>query len=48
MPRILLIEGKMFCEKHQEYLKEFKDRANNPFWICLLCDIEDEQKVPGE
>jgi len=43
MPRVLIIEGKMFCEKHQEYFKEYKDQTGNPFWICLSCDIEEEK-----
>jgi hypothetical protein len=48
MPRVLLIDGKMFCEKHQEYFKEFKDMANNPFWICITCEVIEEEKEMGK
>lgn len=48
MARILLIEKKMFCEKHQEYLKEYKDVAGKPFWICLTCDMQEELQELNE
>lgn len=42
MVRVLLIGGKMFCEAHQEYFREYKDAAGNSFWICLTCDMAEE------
>ena len=42
-----MIDGKMFCEKHQEYYKEFKDMAGNLFWICLSCAVDEEEKFDG-
>jgi len=48
MPRILLIDKKMFCEKHQEYLMKFKDMANGDFYLCIKCDCEEEERESGK
>ena len=44
MPRVLLIEQRLFCEKHQEYYQKFRDAGDKPFWICLDCNSEEEKR----